>query len=315
LGAAALALAAAPVRSQGARALRILVGVPAGSTSDLVARILAEGMAAELKEPVIVENRPGAMGSLATGALLAAPRDGQTLLFAVSGFFSEAPYTLKPAYDPLKDVLPLADLGGNGLVLVVPAELPVKTVAELAAWVRARPGKVNYGSFSPGSMSHVLGLLFAQAEKLDALHVGYRGSPPALQDLLGGQLHYMFDAPPTAMPMLRAGRLRALAVTSPRRLSLLPEVPTMAELGYRTLTRTAWMALWTTPDLPAPVQSRLRAAALAAAQAPGAAARLRELGLEHAAGRPLTTEEMQRQLAADHVAIGETLRSIGYKPE
>ncbi|MCK6401317.1 MAG: tripartite tricarboxylate transporter substrate binding protein [Sphaerotilus natans subsp. sulfidivorans] len=313
--AAAAVAATGAASAQDSRVLHLVVGVPAGSTSDLVARIVAESMAAELKQPVIVENRPGALGTLATKALLAAPRDGQTLMLAVSGFFSEAPYTLKPPWDPLKVALPLVDLGGNGLVLVVPADLPVRTVGELAAWVRARPGKVNYGSFSPGSVSHVLGLLFAQAEKLDALHVGYRGSPPALQDLVGGQLQFMFDAPPTSVPLVRAGRLRALAVSSAERLSLLPDVPTMAELGYRKMTRSAWLALWVPPDLPAPMQQRLRAAAQAAVATPMVSARLRELGLAHAGGKPMDTRQMVRQLELDHAAIGETLSAIGYKPE
>jgi len=315
LAALPLALGSGALVAQSAKPLRIVVGVPPGSTSDLIARILSEGMARTLGQPVIVENRPGAMGSLAVNAFLGAPHDGQTLLFAVNGFFAEAPYTIKVAFDPLHDVLPLADLGGNGLVLVTNTDVPVRSLAELVAWIRARPGKVNYGSFSPGSVSHVLGLLLAQTEKLDMTHVGYRGSPPALQDLIGGQLQFMFDAPPTSVPLIRSGKLRALAVTSPNRLSLLPDVPTMAELGYKTMTRTSWLALWTTPDLPVPIQVRLRSAALEAIAAPTAKNRLRELGLEYANGIPMSTEQMVRQLAQDHAAVGETLRSVNYKPE
>jgi len=299
----------------GDRPLRIIVGVPPGSSTDLIARVFSEGLGKQLGQPVIIENRPGAMGSLATTAFLAAPHDGQTWLLAVNGFFSEAPYTLKPTYDPLKDVVPLVELGGGGLVLVGNASLPPKNLTEMLAWVKANPGKVNYASFSPGSMSHVLGLQLNKAAGLDMLHVGYKGSPPAQQDLMGGQVQFMFDAPPSALPFIKTGKLRAFAVTSPRRMPLLPDVPTMAELGFKDLTRSSWVALWTTPDVPEAARRRVRDAALKALEQPALRTRLLEVGVEVNASTPLNSEQMSRQLAIDHAAMGETLKSINYKPE
>jgi tripartite-type tricarboxylate transporter receptor subunit TctC len=296
------------------RPIRIIVGVPPGSSTDLIARIFSDHLARQLGQPVIIENRPGGIGSLATGAFLSAPRDGQTWLLAVNGFFSEAPHSLKLGFDPLKDVRPLVEVGGGGLVLVGNASLPPKNLSELVAWVKGNPGKVNYASYSPGSLSHVLGLQLNKAAGLDMLHVGYRGSPPAQQDLIGGQVQFMFDAPPSALPFIRSGKLRPFAVTSPQRMALLPDVPTLAELGYKDLTRTSWVALWTTPDTPEPAQRRMREASLKALEQPALRTRFSDMGVEQSA-TTTNPEQMSRQLAADHAAMGETLRAINYKPE
>lgn len=312
----ALALAAAPaLRAQSAPPLRLLVGVPAGSATDLVARILADGLQQASGQTVIVENRPGGIGTIATTAFLSAPADGSTWLLAVNGFFSEAPYSVKMRFDPLADVRPLVEVGGNGLVLVGDAALPPRTLPELVAWVKARPGQVSYASYSPGSLSHVLGLLLNQAAGLDMLHVGYRGSPPALQDVMGGRVQFMFDAPPTSVPMVRAGKLRAFAVTSPQRLELLPDVPTLAELGYPALTRTAWIGLFTTPAVPAAVQQRMRSQLLQTMALPAIRQRLREQGIAAQGPEPASPDDLARRLAADHAAIGQTLKAIHYQPE
>jgi tripartite-type tricarboxylate transporter receptor subunit TctC len=317
LAALTVAGAGLPVRAQPAsdRPMRLIVGVPPGSATDLIARIFSDHLARQLGQPVIVENRPGGIGSLATGAFLSAPHDGQTWLLAVNGFFSEAPHTLKLNFDPLKDVRPLVEIGGGGLVLVGNATLPPKTLPELVAWVKGNPGKVNYASYSPGSLSHVLGLQLNKVAGLDMLHVGYKGSPPAQQDLIGGQVQFMFDAPPSALPFIKSGKLRAFAVTSPQRMALLPDVPTLAELGYKDLTRTSWVALWTTPDTPEPAQRRMREASLKALEQPALRTRFGEIGVEIQAGTPMAPEQMSRQLAADHAAMGDTLKAINYKPE
>ncbi len=208
--------------AQGSQTIRLIVGVPPGSSTDVVARVMADAVAKILGQTVIVENKPGGSGSIATSTFLAAPHDGRTWLLAVNGFFSEAPHSVKLNFDPLKDAKPLVELGGGGLVLVVNATLPVKSVHELVNWTRANPGKVSYASFSAGSISHVLGLLLNKAEGLDMLHVPYKGSPPALQDLMGGSVQLMFDAPPSSLPLIRAGKLRALAVTSAQRMDACP---------------------------------------------------------------------------------------------
>jgi len=314
LGAAACA-AAAGAFAQNAQPLRIFVPVNPGSTSDILARLLADALSRSLGQPVIVDNRPGAAGSIAVQALLAAPRDGQNWLFAVNGMFSEVPHSIKLPFDPLKDVKPLVEIGGNGLVLVGAPTLPARDFAQLMAWAKTNRGKLSFASYSPGTVSHVLGLMLSKAGDLEMVHVPYKSSPPALQDVMAGLVNLMFDAPPTSLPLIEAGKLRAYAVTSAQRLAQLPHVPTMAELGHADMTRSAWVGLWTTPDVPAAAQQRMRAAVLQAIETPAVHQRLSQLAIESKSGTPATPEELARRLEAEHAAMGATLRSIGHKPE
>jgi tripartite-type tricarboxylate transporter receptor subunit TctC len=248
-------------------------------------------------------------------SFLSAPRDGHTYLVSINGLFTELPHSLKPKYDPLKDVKPLVELAGSGLVLVGNPALPPRTMAELVAWVKANRGKVNFASYTPGTLSHVMGLLLNKAEGLDMQHVGYKGSPPALQDVMGGQVQFMFDGLATSVPNIKAGKLRAFAVTSPERSPALPDVPTMAELGYKDMTRTAWLGLWCPPDAPAAAQQRVRDETLKALATPAIRDRLMLLGLAVNTARPPTSEEMWKSMAADYKAVGDTLKSVNYKPE
>ena len=295
--------------------IRILVGAPAGGTADILARLVGDGLAKSLGQPVIVENKPGALGAIVMESFLVAPRDGHTLLLSVNGLFSEVPHSLKPKYDPLKDVKPLVEVAGSGLVLVGNAALPPKNMAELVAWVKANPGKVNFASYTPGTLSHVLGLQLNQAAGLDMQHIGYKGSPPALQDVMGGQVQFMFDGLATSIPNIKAGKLRAFAVSAPERSFALPDVPTLAELGYKDMTKTAWLALWTHPDAPAAAQQRVRDETLKALAVPAIRDRLMGLGLNVNVSRPPTPEEMWKSLAADHRSVGETLKAVNYRPE
>lgn len=301
--------------AQTSQPIRMIVGVPPGSSTDVVARMLGNALSIVLGQSVIIDNKPGGSGSIATSAFLSAPRDGQTWLMAVNGFFSEAPHTIKTKFDGLKETKPLVEIGGGGLVLVGNAALPPKNMHELVEWVRANKGKVSFASYSPGSLSHVLGLLLNKADGLDMLHIGYKGSPPALQDLLGGQVQFMFDAPPTSLPHINAGKLRAFAVTSLQRLAVLPNVPTMAELGYKDMTRTAWLGVWTTPDSPADAQVRMRAAMLQVLAQPDIRQRLSDLAISVNTVNSATSAQLERKLASEFSAIGETLQSINYKPE
>ena len=312
-----LALAAPALQAQplSDKPIRILVGAPAGGTADILARLVGDGLSKSLGQPVIVENKPGALGAIVMESFLSAPRDGQTLLLSVNGLFTEVPHTLKPKYDPLKDVKPLVEVAGSGLVLVGNAALPPKNMAEMVAWVKANPGKVNFASYTPGTLSHVMGLLLNKNAGLDMQHIGYKGSPPALQDVMGGQVQFMFDGLATSIPNIKAGKLRAFAVSSPERSHALPDVPTLAELGYKDMTRTAWLALWTHPDAPAAVQQRLRDETLKALAVPAIRDRLMGLGLNVNTSRPPTPEAMWASMAADHKAIGDALKAVNYKPD
>ena len=315
LGSAAISLLPAFARAQAwpVRPVRLVVAGPAGGSADLVARLVAEPLQRDLGQPVIVDNKPGAAGAIAVGELLQAPRDGHTLLVGVNSLDSEIPHIVKLRWDMAKELRPLAELARGGLVLVGHPSVPAKDLKELVAYAKANPGKLNYASYSPGTLSHVLGLLLNQAAGIQLTHVGYKGSSPALADVMGNHVPLMFDGLATSLPLIKAGKLKAFAVSAPKRVPQLPEVPTFREAGYPQLEALAWMGLWTTPDSPAAVQTRAREAVLKLLADPGLRTRMLDTGFE--AGAPRTPDEMVRGLKADYDRVGAVLQSINFKPE
>jgi tripartite-type tricarboxylate transporter receptor subunit TctC len=297
-----------------AKSVRIIVAGPPGGSADIVARLLADNLGKELGQPVIVDPKPGAAGVLAVNDLSQSPHDGHTLLVAVNSLASEVPHIVKTSVDMAREVRPVAELARSGLVLVGAPTLPAKDFSQLLSYVKANPGKVNYASYSPGTLSHVMGLQLNKAAGIDMTHVGYKGSTPALSDVMGGHVPLMFDGMPTSLPLVKAGRIKAYAVSTPKRSPLLPDVPTFAELGYPQLTAIAWMGLWVNPEVPAAVQARLREAVLKAMAQPGAAARLQGIGFE-TADRGRSVEDLTKAIAADYERMGTVLREIGFKPE
>ncbi|MBL8287280.1 MAG: tripartite tricarboxylate transporter substrate binding protein [Rubrivivax sp.] len=309
-------LAAAPrafAQAWPARPVRILVGAPPGGTSDIVARLLAEGLQKEWGQPVIVEGKPGAAGMIAMQDFLGQSADGHTLLVAPNAVVTEIPHIIKVRFDPFRDVKPLAELARSGLVLVGHPSLPARNVAEVVAHAKANPGKVSYASYSAGTLSHTMGLELNKAAGIDLNHVPYKGSPPALQDVMGGHVALMFDGPATSIPMIKGGKIRAFAVSGPRRNPALPDVPTFAEQGFAMLDEVAWMGLWARPDVPADVQAKIRQAALKVMQQPAVQARLAELGND--AGSGAGAEELARSLRAAFDKQGATLRALGIRPQ
>ncbi|HSC63296.1 MAG TPA: tripartite tricarboxylate transporter substrate binding protein [Caldimonas sp.] len=295
------------------KTVRVVAAGPAGGSADIVARLLADQLSKQVGQPVIVDPRAGAGGVLAVNELSLAARDGQTLLVGVDSLVSEIPHILKLSINMASEIKPISEVARSGLVLVGNASLPAKTLPELIAHVKAHPGSVNYASFSAGTRSHVLGLLLNKAAGIDMTHVGYKGSTPALQDLMGGHVQLMFDGMATSLPLIRSGRIKAFAVSTPKRSPLLPDVPTFTELGYPQLETIAWMGLWIKPDVPAALQAQIREAALKALAAPGARERLQEVGFE--APQPRTPDELSASLKADSERVGAVLKSIGFKPE
>jgi tripartite-type tricarboxylate transporter receptor subunit TctC len=293
--------------------VRLVVAGPAGGSADLVARLVSEALARELGQPVIVDNKPGAAGAIAVGDLLQAQRDGHTLLVGVNSLVSEIPHIVKLRWDMAKEIRPLAELARGGLVLVANPSLPAKDLKELIAHAKANPGKLNYASYSPGTLSHVLGLQLNQAAGIQLTHVGYKGSTPALADVMGNHVPLMFDGLATSLPLIKSGKIKAFAVSSPRRAPQLPDVPTFHEVGYPQLDALAWMGLWSTPDVPAAVQTRVRDAALKVLSDPALRTRMLDTGFE--AGLPRTTEEMVKGLKTDYDRVGGVLQAIGFKPE
>jgi tripartite-type tricarboxylate transporter receptor subunit TctC len=314
--AGAALLAAAPASFAQAwptKPVRILIGAPPGGTADIVARLLADGLQKEWGQPVIVEAKPGAAGMIAMQDFLGQPADGYNLLVSVNALVTEIPHVIKVRFDPFKDIKPVADLARSGLVFVANGALPAKNVPELVAYAKANPGKLSYASYSAGTISHTMGLELNKLAGIDLNHVPYKGSPPALQDLAGGHLALMFDGPATSIPMIKGGRIKALAVSGPKRNPALPEVPTFAEQGYPMLDEVAWMGLWLKPEVPAEVQAKIRQAALKAMSQPAVQARLAELGNDLGSGA--SPEVLGKSLRAASDKQGATLRALGIKPQ
>ena len=317
LVAAAACGALAPLRAFAqafpSKPMRVIAAGPAGATADLIARLFTEPLAKELGQTAIVEPKPGAAGAIAVNDLLQSPHDGHTLLVGVNSLVSEIPHIVKLKVDMQQALRPLAELARGGLVLVANPSFPANNLKELIAHVKANPGKVNYASYSPGTLSHVLGLLLNKEAGIDLMHVGYKGSTPALTDVMGNHVPLMFDAIPTSLPLIKSGKIKAFAVSLPKRSTALPDVPTFTELGYPKLEALAWMGLWCTPSVPAAAQARVREATLKVLAAPAVRDRLLELGFD--VGSPRSVDDIIAGLKADYERVGTVLQSIGFKPE
>lgn len=311
---AALPCAQAVAQSQWpSRPIRIMVPAPAGGASDMIARTLAESLRQDLKQPVIIENKLGAGGIIAVEAMLQAPRDGHTLVLSPNSLVAEAPYSYKFRFDPFKDLVPVAQVASVPLVLVADPRLPLKDLPDLVSYVKSHPGQTSYASYSPGTISHIKGMQFNKAAALDMVHVGYKGSPPALTDLMGGQIQFMFDGLGTSLPLVKAGKVRPLAVTSPQRSPFLPDVPTLAESGYPQLSQIMGTSVWSTPDVPADIRERLRQELNKAMASTAVKQQLAALGMD--AGNPAqTAAELEQLLKRENERTGVALRAMNYKP-
>lgn len=293
--------------------IRLVVGAPAGGGVDLAARVLAERLTPLLGQQVIVDNKPGAAGLIGAGDLLKSPRDGSTFMVQLNALVSEIPHAVKVPFDPMKTLRPLAELSRFGLVMAANTQVPANTLPEFVNYAKANKGKINYASYSAGTLSHTLGLELNKLAGLDMVHIAYKGSPPALQDLMGGQVQVSFDAAGNVEPHVKSGRLRVLATTAPQRLPMFPEVPTFAELGYKDLTEIIWIGLWTTPDMPAPIQQKMREATLKALQDPKLREAYAKMGW--AMGGNATPDELMASLKTASDKQAAALQAIGFKPE
>lgn len=264
----------------GEKPVRLIVPAPPGGTMDIVARVLSQQMSIDMGRPVIVENRPGAGGSIGLQAMLQAAPDGNTLVLAASNVLAETPQLVKMPFDPLKDVVPIGSLARSGIVLVTAASYPAKDFAGLVAQLKARKGKSSFASYSPGTTSQYAGLILSDRAGLDLQHVGYAGSPPALQDILGGQVDIMFDGMVTSMPLIRGGKLRPYAFTGNVRSRYLPDIPTTTELGFPDLQFRGWVGVIGSSKLPPDVMAKLHATIDKAARSQLVQQKLVDVGLE-----------------------------------
>jgi len=298
----ALALAApmmARAQDFPGRTVTIISPYQAGGTSDIIARILAKKLGERWGKPVIVENRPGANGGIGVAAVAHAPADGHTLLAVASSALTINPllYTKLP-YEVARDLAPITRTGTVANVLVVNPSVPANDVQGLIALAQAKPSTISYASQGNGSNGHITGELFSQRAGIAMLHVPYKGSAPAVQDLLGGQVQAMFDNLPTVLPLIRAGQLRALAVTTAERSPLLPQTPTIAEAALPGFDAGAWFALLAQKNVPPAVRAEIERAAIAALTAPDTRESLRALGIDVAADGAETLERRIRDETA-----------------
>jgi tripartite-type tricarboxylate transporter receptor subunit TctC len=256
-GAAFLAAASGPLFAQGKypdRPITLVVPTAPGGTTDFTARLIADPLSRALGQPVVVDNKPGASGNIGNQLVARAKPDGYTLLLAYSGYQVGNPHLFKKAgWDPIKDFAPVAMLTRAPQVMAAKADLPAKNLRELIAYAKANPGKLNYASSGNGSIQHIAGELFKQLTGTHITHIPYKGSGPAVQDLLGGQVDLFITTPAAVVTQIKAEKLKGLAVTSPRRLTSLPRVPTAEESGLANFNLDSWFALYAPAGTPADI--------------------------------------------------------------
>lgn len=240
------------------RPIKLVVPFPGGSSPDIIARAIAEPLAASLGQPVVIDNRPGAGGNIGTGAVAKAEPDGYTLLFTIQGPLVTAPLlSSKLAYDPVKELQPIGLVATSPNVLVVDPKLGAQTLADFVRIAKERKGQLNYGSVGNGSAAHLAMESFKQRAGIDLVHVPYQGFPQVVNAILAGQVQAGFMVPGIAMGQVRAGKLKALGVTSPGRVGSLPELPTLAESGYAGFEAISWQAMLAPARTPAAIVQRL----------------------------------------------------------
>ena len=264
----------------GEKPLKVIVPAPPGGTMDIAARVVGQQMSLDMGRPVVVENRAGASGSIGLSAMLKAEPDGNTIAVGASNLLVESPQVMKVPYDPLKDITTVARVAFSSYVLVTGSNYPAKDFQSLVAHLKTRKGKSSFASYGTGTVSQYSGLILSNQADLGMQHVGYAGSPPALQDLIGGQVDIMFDGMVTSLPLIKSGMLRAYAVSSKSRSRYLPDVPTMPELGYPELQFQGQICFFGSSKLSADVLAQLQASIKKAAQTPSVQQKLIDIGLE-----------------------------------
>ncbi len=306
---AVLAATGARAQSWPTRPLRLINPWTPGGPADTVARPLANELSEALGQPVVIENRPGANGTIGAAVVARAAPDGYTLLFSHVGPIAISPKFSTVPYDPQKDLAPITQLVSGPIVLLVRPDIPASSVSELLALARAHPGEYSYGSVGPGSTTHLAGEMLALMGHVQLLHVPYQGAAPVVTDLFGGRLHFAFLNFSGALAQVQAGGLRAIAVSTERRVSALPDLPTVAETmpGFEV---NSWYGLMAPASTPHPLIDRLYRESVAAFRVPEIAAAMSGQGFDTVLSTP---EQYADKIAADLARWGELARATGIR--
>jgi tripartite-type tricarboxylate transporter receptor subunit TctC len=301
---------ALPAQGYPAKPIRVVVPYAPGGATDLTARLVGQKMQEAMKQNVLVDNRPGAGGVIGTDIVAKAAPDGYTVLIAVPAEIAILPHLQKMPYNVARDLAPVSLAAVTPLILVVHPSLPVRSVKELIAFARARPGQLSYASAGTGGVQHLSGELLKVTMKLDMAHVPYKGAGPVMPDLIGGHVPMFFSGMPPAMPHVKAGKLRALAVTTTRRSPAAPDVPTMAEAGVPGFDISNWFAYFVPSGTPAEVISRLNSEVNRGLKQPDVREKLANVGAETVGTSP---EELAKFVRSETEKFARLVKLSGAK--
>ncbi len=308
-----LALAAAGTISQAqnypGKSIRFLVGFAPGGSTDIVARLIAQKMSENIGQQVVVDNRTGAGGIIAAEALAKSPPDGYTMFACTTGNFAIIPYLYKSVpYNADKDLIPVTQTGSLPYIIVVHPSLPVKNIREFISFVKARPGQINYASSGVGTASHLSAAYFASAAGLDMVHVPYKGTGNAMGDLLAGQVVLMFDQPVSSLPLVKAGKLKVLGISSGKRFPTLQDIPTVAESGVPGFEAVSWAGVCVPGGTPKDIINRLQSEIAKVLKLPDISERLMRDGIEPIGGTPA---EFQAFIEREKIKWSKVVRDSG----
>ena len=304
-------VSAAQAQTYPVKPIRIVIGFPPGGATDILSRDFAAKLSDELKQQVIVENKPGAGGTIGADLVAKAPADGYTLTIGTSSNHAIAKSLYKKLpYDPVNDFAVITMLAASQNVVVATPDLPVKNVRELVAYAKANPGKLNFGSSGNGTISHLTGEMFNTLNGISIAHIPYKGSAFVFPDLLSGQISIMYDSTISIGPLAKSGKVRALAVTGSERSKLFPNLPTVAESGFKDFSSTNWFVLCAPAATPKDVLAKISAAAMKALASPDLVERFALQGAEMIANKP---DEALAMLKADIAKWAEVARASGAK--
>ncbi len=308
-------MAAGAVHAQGAypnKPIRLVLGFPAGGGADTVARVFIPGMEKQLGQPIVIDYRPGAGATLAADHVAKASPDGYTLHYVDSGPLTVVPNTKKLPFHPVQAFTPISLVVSGGYVVVAHPNIAASSIRELAELARAKPGTLSFGSSGTGSSGHLAGELLKSMASLDIVHVAYKGGAQSMTDLIGGQIPLLFASLPTAVPQIRAGKIKALGVTSAGRATALPEVPTIAEQGFGRYEASVWFGLVGPAGLSADIVTRVRAALLAALDDSAVQEGVRRQGYDVATSTPA---ELSARIRDDLAKWNKVINDAGIRVE